>query len=65
MKEVTVSVDLPEFLSLLDTGNAMSVLPSSSWSQQLMAPGPDQISIEPTIPGIKALVFDACDHSVA
>ena len=54
-----MAVDLREFLSLMDTGNAKSVLPSSSWSEQWMAPGPDQISIEPTVSGIKALVFDA------
>ena len=58
-KAMNMSVDRREFLQLIGTGTAMSFLPSSSWSQQLLAaPAPSQVSTEPN-PRFKALVFDA------
>jgi len=68
---VIMSVDRREFLELIGTGTAMSFLPASSWSQQLLATrSTDQNSQTQPIPQIKALVFDAYGtlfdvHSVA
>ena len=59
-KAVIMPVDRREFLQIVGTGTAMSLLPASSWSQPLSATHTtDQTSEAETHPRIKALVFDA------